>query len=194
MQRIFPELGRVSRLAQFVLSCILLFQVATVSAGGATVASIESQLRNDVHYLDARIQYGLTAPMLDALHKGVPLTFVLEIEISRQRNYVWDVTVAELEQRYLLEYHAVTQNYHVKNLNSGASYSLPSLDIALSVLGTIVDLPLLDDELLDSEANNVGRLRVQMDIEELPVPLRLLSYFSSEWHISSEWVTWSLQP
>jgi hypothetical protein len=101
--------------------------------------------------------------------------------------------VAELQQRYQLVYLPLTQQYQVRNLNSGALHNLPSLQVALSVLGTIVDLPLLDRELLADGNAYQARMRVELDIEELPLPLRLLSYFTDEWRLRSEWYEWSLQ-
>lgn len=162
-------------------------------AGSITVTDVSTHLENRVYYLDAHIQYELTEPMYEALHKGVPLTFVLVIEISRPRDYLWDDGIAELEQRYQLEYQVLTQQYLVRNLNSGSVFSLPALDVALSVMGTVVGLPLIDYQLLDEDEHYQGHLRAQLDTEELPVPLRLLSYFSSEWRLHSDWFAWPLQ-
>jgi len=178
---------------QLLILIVCLTAMAAVRAAGVQINQVRTHLQNDVFYLDARLDYVLTEPMLEALHKSVPLTFVLNIEVFRQRSYIWDVSVAELEQRYQLEYLPLTQQYQVRNLNSGALHNLPSLEVALSVLGTIVDLPLLDRELLADDESYQARMRVELDIEELPLPLRLLSYFTDEWRLRSEWYTWSLQ-
>lgn len=180
----------VSRL---VLAGLCLSAAFELWAGSIIVKDVSTYLDDKVHFLDARIEYKLTEPMYEALHKGVPLTFVLTIEVARPRDYLWDDSIAELEQRYQLEYQMLTQQYLVRNLNSGSLFSLPALDVALSVLGTVVALPLIDHQLLDESDDYEGYMRVQLDIEELPVPLRLLSYFSSEWRLRSEWFRWPLQ-
>jgi len=164
-----------------------------VLAAGVRVEQAQTRLVDKVYYLDAQLEYVLTEPMLEAVHKSVPLTFVLSIEVYQHRDYLWNNVIADLEQRYQLVYLPLTQQYQVRNLNSGALHNLPSLQIALSVLGTIVDLPLLDQELLTQGIDYQARLQVQLDIEELPVPLRLLSYFSGEWRLRSEWYSWPLQ-
>lgn len=171
----------------------LLLSAAPLGAASVQVQHIQTRLLDKVYYLDAQLEYVLTEPMLEALHKSVPLTFVLNIEVFRTRNYWWNDAVTSLEQRYQLAYLPLTQQYQVRNLNSGAIYHLPALQIALSVLGTVVDLPLLDQDLLAVDQAYQARLRAQLDIEELPVPLRLLSYFSGEWRLRSEWYTWLLQ-
>jgi len=176
-----------------VLALLLLLNASLALAAGVQVEQAQTRLLDEVYYLNARLEYELTEPMLEALHKSVPLTFVLHIEVFQQRDYLWDDGIAALDQRYQLVYLPLTQQYQVRNLNSGALHNLPSLQIALSVLGTVVDLPLLDQALLDTDETYQARLRAQLDIEELPVPLRLLSYFSGEWRLRSEWYSWPLQ-
>lgn len=163
-------------------------------AGSVKVQEVTTRLSDKVYSLDARLEYKLTGPMLEALHKSIPLTFVLSIEVLLPRTYWLDDIITKLEQRYQLSYLPLTQQYQVRNLNSGAVYHLPSLQIALAVLGTVIDLPLLDKSLLTEGDSYQTRLRVQLDIEELPLPLRLLSYLSDEWRIRSEWYKWPLQP
>lgn len=151
------------------------------------------KLEDEVLYLDAVIGYRLTPAMVDALHEGLPLTMLATIEIVRSRDYWVDDVVAHLEQRYRLEFLALTRQYLLTNVNSGAQFRFPSLEAAVSVLGTIVHLPLLDRNLLDPDARYYARMLVQLDEEALPVPLRLLSYFSSDWHLKSEWHSWQLR-
>lgn len=150
-------------------------------------------LHNKVYYLSASVEYTLSDKVIEALHKGVPITIVLEIEISRTRDYLWDETVTNLDQRYELEYHALTKQYILRNMNSGSRHTLPSLNVALSMLGEIVDLPILDKNLLEPDEHYSGRVRALVDIDTLPVPLRLLAYLTSGWSLSSEWFLWQFQ-
>lgn len=176
-----------------MLWVVISLPVGSAMASGVQVKQVSTHLDDNVYYLDAQLEYVLTEQMLEALHKSVSLTFVLEIEVIHERKYLWDSIVARLEQRYQLDYLPLTQQYQVRNLNSGSLHNLPSLQIALSVLGAVLDLPLLDQELLASDEVYVARLRAQLDIEELPVPLRLLSYFADDWRLRSEWFAWSVQ-
>ena len=123
---------------------------------------------------------------------GVPLTIKLEIEIMRPREWLWDETFTTLKQRYQLQYHALTQQYLVKNLNSDIQYNYPTRQGSLEALGEISDLPLLDKRLLDSDVHYTARLRADLDVEWLPGPLRLLTYLSPQWRLQSEWYTWPL--
>ncbi len=195
-------LGRVG--ARLLRPCLALLGAAwalPLALWGAPVQAEDSvvireartEVVDEVLYLNAAVSYRLSSPMVAALHDGVPLTILVNIEILRQRDYWPDDVAAHLEQRYRLEFHALTQQYLLTNLNSGSQFRFPSLEAAVSVLGTIVRLPLLDRNLLDDQARYYGRMQIQLDEEALPVPLRLLSYISADWHLKSEWYTWPLR-
>ena len=151
-----------------------------------------THLVEEVYVLNARISYRFNPDVLEALESGVPLTIRLDVEILRPREWLWNETFTTLKQRYQLQYHALTQQYLVKNLNSGIQYNYPTRQGSLEALGEISDLPLLDKRLLDSDAHYTARLRADLDVESLPGPLRLLAYLSPQWRVQSEWYTWLL--
>lgn len=159
---------------------------------GVIVREAHTDLKDDVYYLQANIDYRFSRPVLEAMEKGVPLTVVMRIEILRERSYLWSQNVASLEQRYQLSFHALSQQYMLRNLNSGSQYTFPSFDAARTVLGTIVDLPVIDSNLLEDGAHYTGRLMAELDVDQLPVPLRLLALVSRDWQLNSEWFSWSL--
>jgi hypothetical protein len=163
-----------------------------VRANEFMIEHAETRLENSVYRLSTAIDYHLSSKVLEALNNGLPLTFVLEINVVRQRDYIWDENVASLEQRYELQYHALTKQYLVKNLNSGSVRGLPTLEVALSVLGTVIDLPILDKKLLQPDEHYLVNMRAALDIEALPVPVRALAYFSSDWRLDSDWYSWPL--
>ena len=157
------------------------------------VRSAGTVLVDKVYQLNAKIYYRFSDEALDALDNGVPLVVELAIEIERKRDYVWDETVASLRQRYQLAYEALTQRYVVTNLNSGADTYYGSRFAAIAALGNVAHLPILDAGLLNPEDQYTVNLQASLDLDALPVPMRVVGYFSSNWRIASEWVSWPLQ-
>lgn len=177
------------------LACLLNVLVnAQVMAHAIEIADAQPVLDEGVYYLDARVEYQLSKAMREGLKHGLVLQFELDIELFRRRAYVWDETVTQLVQNYQLTYLPLTRDYLLKNVNSGAQHHLPSLAVALSVMGTVVHLPLIDYNLLQQGQDYWGRIRARFDVDTLPVPLRLQSYLfmAPEWRMSSDWVTWTL--
>lgn len=161
-------------------------------AAGFEVINAATRLESGVYRLDAQIEYRFSPAALEALQNGVPLTIDIEMEVRRRRSWVWDETVHALTQRFQLEYHALSQQYLVGNLNSGERRAFPTRTAALGFMGRIQDFPLLDRSLLAENERYEGALRVRLDIEALPAPLRLFAYLSDDWRLTSEWRAWPL--
>lgn len=162
-------------------------------AADFTVRGAEIILTDKVYYLDAHIDYAFSGAALEALQNGVPLVVALEIEINRERDYLWSENIASLRQRYQLAYEALTGRYVVTNLNSGADAYFPTRAAAVAALGDIDRLPLLDAGLIDQHEHYSVALQVSLDLDALPVPMRVMGYFSSDWRLASEWYTWPLR-
>jgi hypothetical protein len=155
------------------------------------VKYIETDLANGVYQLNARIDFRFSEAAMSALENGVPLLILFDIQVKQERWY-WNKTVADLEQGYLLLYHALSEKYILQNLNSGAQEHYRSLDAALADLGQIKHLPLIDAKLLETDSTYFVRLRAHLDIESLPAPMRPLAYISSDWDLDSDWYKWPL--
>lgn len=161
--------------------------------GRIEVSSASTALSDGVFYLDARIDYRLSRETLEALRKGVALNVEMQINLSQMRRFIWDDGVASLRQRYQLSFHALTQRYVIVNVNSGESASFGDLETALSQLGRIEHLPVIDAALLDDDTRYEVALRSELDIKELPASVRLLSLVWGNWRLASDWYTWRLR-
>ncbi len=170
----------------------LLLLTVTAWAADFKVISASTHLEKGIYLLDARIWYRFRGEPLEALQNGVPLTVELAIEVLRRRELLWDETIASLQQRFRLEYHSLSRQYVVSNLNSGEVKNFPELQAATQFLGRIDRFPLLDASLLTPGGSYFARLRAELNIDALPVPLQLVAYLSNDWRLISEWYTWPL--
>jgi uncharacterized protein DUF4390 len=152
-----------------------------------------AELMSGVYFLDATIDYRLSSEARDALQSGVPLTIRLEVELLNNRRLWWDNEDAALRQLYQLEYHALSERYTVQNVNSGDQASFSTLFLALSYLGRVNHLPILDATLLDPGRSYDIRVRAVLDVEQFPGPLRLLAFWRRDWSLGSDWYRWRLQ-
>lgn len=175
-----------------LLALLVLLRVTDVQAAGFDVIEASTRLGDGVYRLNAQIEYSFSEPALDALQNGVPLTIELLMEVRRRRSWVWDETVYSLVQRFRLEYHALSRQYLVHNLNSGERRNFSTRPAALRFMGQIHEFPLLDRSLLAPDRRYEGALRAQLALDTLPTPLRLFAYLSEDWQLTSEWYTWPL--
>ena len=161
---------------------------------GFRVRHASTHLVDGVYLLDADISFDFSAAALDAMDHGVPITVLIDMQVRRQRRAWFDERVADVEARYRIETHALTDRYVVQNLNTGETHTYRDFDEMVSALGHITDFPMLDGHLLAHGTEYQVRVRARLDIESLPSPLRPLAYLSSRWRQDSDWYTWELTP
>jgi len=178
----------------------LLLAVLGSLASGTTWAQSRFEVRSayiervdNVYQLNATIDFDLPEGARAAVRDGVPLTLHLDIVVHRQRSYWLDETVATLDQNYELLFHALSERYLVRNLNSGEQASFPTLDAALDALRVISNLPILDQALVRPDSRHEVSLRASLDVRTMPDTLRFILFWADDWRQRSEWYTWSPQ-
>ncbi len=174
------------------ISIFLFCWTTCLSAGEFKIINAETHLVNGVYLLNSQIDYQLSEAALDALNNGVPITFEVKIEVLEQRQWLWNKTIALLRQYYILHYHALAKKYQLSYKNTDIEQSFFSLSAAITALGDIQDLPILDKEILEADKQYQVRLKAVLVIEDLPLPLLPIAYFSPSWLLSSDWYQWTL--
>lgn len=178
-----------------VLVMLLLMAVSQGAWARETrISDARTLLVDGVYRLGAHVDFDLNDTLPDALSNGVPLLIELRIEVLRERDWLWAEQVAELRQRFKLEYHALSRSYLVSNLGTGVQQSFRSMEEALAYIGDVYDLPLIDAHLLAPDQHYAVRMRADIDVEALPTPVRVWAYLGSEWSLKSNWFQWPLKP
>lgn len=167
---------------------------ATALAGSVTVNSAESSVVNQMHVVNAEVDFAFSDDALDALRSGVALFIDVDFRVKRQRRYVWDRSVLKLSRRYRLERHALTDRYVITDLVTDDRRIYDSLDSAINDLGRIRTVPIAEQTAFDSAFEYRVGLRARLDLESLPGPLRPIAYISPSWRMSSGWYQWTLTP
>ena len=168
--------------------------LAVLPAQAATRVEVRSAsiaLDEGVYELDARLDLSLPAGARRAIDAGLTLRLNYEIEIGRVRRYLPDPEVASLVQSYELSYHALSQRYLVRNLNTGEQFDHGSLDGALERLAEVRGLPLIDSSLLESGPTYEFRVRAEIDMRTAPDALNWLLFWTDDWSATSEWYAWT---
>jgi len=168
-------------------------QEQTDRVGYFDVRSASLNLVDGVHQLDARLQLVLSAEALRALNSGITLSIELSLEVIRVRRFMPDDGEATLTVSYELEYRPLSQRYVVSNLNSGDQDSFATLYSALNNLGRVQSLPVIDDAILNPNADYRIRLRALLSTKQYSAPLRFLFFWRDEWDLKSEWYEWRLE-
>jgi hypothetical protein len=162
--------------------------------GRFEVRSADLELEDGVYHLNAHIDLPVSEAVRRGLAEGVPLSMELDIDIERVRQLLPNSRVAELTQRYHLEYNAVSARYILRNDNSGQQESLGTVDAAIERLSEVRNLPVLDKALITADRRYEANVRARIDYGTVPFTMRLLMFWVSDWHRESDWYTWTLEP
>jgi hypothetical protein len=192
-QRFLSKLGG---LAAAALAALLFAQTLNAEglAGRFEVRTADLELKDGVYHLNARIDLPISDAVRRGLIEGVPLALEVDLDIERVRQLLPNSRVAELTQRYHLQYNAVSARYILRNDNSGQQESLGTVDEAISHLSEVHSLPALDKALIAPDRRYEGRVKAKLDFGTVPFTLRLLMFWVSDWHRESDWYAWTFQP
>ncbi len=147
-----------------------------------------------VYVLNAQLLFESPAAVEQAVHDGATMNLELQIRVTRSRSWWRDEVLAQLQQRYVLLYHGVSERYLVRNVNSGAQASYPTFAQAVTSLQHIENLPLLDHDLLMPDTRNEISLRAATEVRSIPRALGMLLFWVDDYALTSDWYTWPLKP
>jgi len=162
--------------------------------GRFEIRSADLELKDGVYHLNARLDLPISDAVRRGLAQGVPLSLELDLVIKRVRQLLPNSSVAELTQRYHLQYNAVSARYILRNDNSGQQESLGTINEAIEHLSEVHSLPALDKALIARDRRYEANVRAKTDFGTVPFTMRLLMFWVSDWHRESDWYAWTFQP
>ena len=154
----------------------------------------EAELAGDGQLsVSTRFQVKLPPALSDALEQGITLPFRLDVEITKPRLLAYRLSLSQWFEphaslSFKLSFQALTNRYRVTIGSLSRYYN--SLPEALSAVGSISGWRVLDPGALNglTPRDVEARVRLSLDIGELPKPFQLNALGSSEWGLASGWV------
>ena len=144
-------------------------------------------------YLSATLDFALSPGLEDALSRGLPLTFVLQAEVMRERWYWYDKNVSGVQRYFRLAYQPLSRRWRLNmsaapvqsiglGVTLGSSYD--SLPDALAALQKISRWKVADTLVLQKDVKQRLDLRFRLDLSQLPQALQFGNQASSDWNIN----------
>src|SRR3984957_7836747 len=162
--------------------------------GRFEVRSADLELSDGDYHLNGRLELPLSDAVHRGLHEGKIVTVEVDLDVERVRLLLPNSRVAELTQRYHLQFNAVSARYILRNDNSGQQESLSTVEGAIEQLSEVRSLPVLDKALITADRRYEANVRAKVDYGSVPFTLRVVMFWVNDWHRESDWYTWTLQP
>ncbi len=178
--------------ASLALAVLALVPAPVLARELIRLKRVELKPRDETYLLGGGYEIRLTAPLEDALQRGVPLTFVQHFEAERPRAYWFPEYITSLERTLRLYYNALLRQYR---LQVGTRVQLfEQIEPALEALGELSDWPVLERHQLSRGQSYRARVRMVLDTGQLPKPLQVNAITSSRWDLDSGWREWTFRP
>ena len=178
-------------LTAFAAILALLGAEQSAPAAGFAVTGASLRPTGYACLLTASVDYRFSPAVIEALQHGVPLTLAIHFSLAnRSGHHAADNPLAHLTRRLQVSYHPLTRAYRVAYPDTGVLEHVATLTTLIEYLGSIRDWPVLSSCALPPGQVWQASLRVSLDIEALPLPLRPIAYLSPDWHLESPPYPW----
>ena len=186
-------------LSRLVIWCIalgmmLIAEGVHAESAYTVINNMRLERQDDGLHLSAQIKFDIPTIVEDALIKGIPMFFVTEAEVSKDRWYWYDKKVAVAMRQMRLSFQPLTRRWRLNVTNgvignTGQGVSLPqyfdSLSDALANIQRISSWKIAELSEVDIDASHTIDLRFKLDVSQLPRPFQIGLIGNGDWNISA---------
>jgi hypothetical protein len=171
--------------ARSILLLALLWLLAPLWAqAGPELANFELSRAEDGLHLDYSVNFDLPRGAEEALNKSVPLYFVAEAEVYRNRWYWRDKRVASTTRVWRIVFQPLTSNYRVTF--AGISQSYATRAEAFAAIRRGVQWKIADADRLEEGASHYVEFSFRLDTSLLPRPMQIGIGGQPDWALAVE--------
>lgn len=191
----------VRRAILCAMSVLFTFQISQAAApeayAAASINAVQVERIDGVVHLSAQIKFELPFAVEEVLLKGIPLIFVAETEVRRDRWYWYDKKLVVVNRQMRLAYQPLTRRWRLNIINgfgsngsgSGLGVGLPqyfdTLTEALSKVQRINRWRIVELSELDPDVLHTLELNFKLDVSQLPRPFQIGLIGQSDWNIAA---------
>ncbi len=191
LKNINPDNGLKHFCASWLCALLVLFGAA---ASATELTQLKVNRAEDGIYLSAVVRFDLPPVVEDALSKGIPMFFVVEADIYRDRWYWTNRRVASATRTIRLAFQPLTRRWRV-NIVSGLinnsaglratfNQNYDTLGEALSAVQRLARWRIADNAEIDADASHKLEFSFRLDLSQLPRPFQIGVAGQRDWNIS----------
>lgn len=139
--------------------------------GGVELSQIGTARAEEGLELSFSTRFELPRSAEDALMKGVPIYFVAEVSVFRNRWYWRDARAARTSRSWRLAWQPLTRQYKVST--GGLNQSFASLSEALSSLRGVSGWRIAEPRELEDDGRYYLEFSYRLDTSQLPRPMQI---------------------
>jgi hypothetical protein len=175
--------------------CLLLGATAAFAqstSGAAEITQLRMERAEEGVLLTAHVTFELPPLVEDALAKGIPMFFVAEAVLFRDRWYWYDKQVAGVARHMRLSYQPLTRRWRlvvspspIGNSGLALGQTFDTREDALAAVQHISRWKIADAADVDPESRYNVDFRFRLDVSQLPRPFQIGAMGHADWNISA---------
>ena len=156
------------------------------------ISQVRTERVEDEVLVSAQIAFDLPAAVEDAMVKGIPMYFVAQADVSKERWYWADKRVVSAERHMRIAYQPLTRRWRL-NISSGAdksgstglafNQSFDTLPQALAIVKRLFRWKIAEASDIDGSGKYKMELKFRLDLSQLPRPFQIGAIGQSEWEM-----------
>lgn len=159
----------------------------------AEISALRVEHNDEGFYLSAALIFELPVAVEEAMLKGVPVSFVSEVQVYRDRWYWYDKRIATATRTVRLGYQPLTRRWRVGVVSgtvaspatgNALTQHFDSLAEALATVRRVARWKIADTADIDPQARYNMEYSFKLDLSQLPRPLQIGVSGQSDWDIN----------
>ena len=179
----------------FITAFIPQVHAQSPNGPGVEVTELRIEKTEGALLLQSSLRLDLSAVVEDALQKGMPIYFVSEVEVTRDRWYWSDKKISAVARHYRLAYQPLTRLWRLNvsrepigtvGVNSSLSQSFETLPEALAAVRRTVNWKVTDLSDIESDNKYTLMFKFRLDVSQLARPFQMTAGSNAEWNLAAQ--------
>ena len=175
-----------------VVALVLVVVAAFARADVGEVTQLRLERTDEGVLLSSAVKFELPPSVEDALLKGIPMFFVAEATLLRDRWYWYDKQVASAQRHMRLSYQPLTRRWRLQvsaqpigSSGLALGQNFDTQDEALDAVKHVARWKIADVGDLEPDARYSVDFRFHLDVSQLPRPFQIGAVGHADWNISA---------
>lgn len=174
------------------LAFVLALVSPPLSAQNIELREAHIEYHDGAFELNANYDLELPTALEDALHKGIPLYFAVDFQLTRPRWYWFDDKPVSASRSVRLTFHPLTRQYRVST--GGLQLPFMRLKGAIDFIKQVRGWRVFDRDDVKLGVPYQAELRMRLDLSQLPKPFQVNAVNTRDWNLSSDWRRFTYTP
>jgi Domain of unknown function (DUF4390) len=183
LQHFMQGLTGLQRVLAVLAALVVLLAAPAARAQGVELLTLQTSKFDGTLNLDFVARVTLPKAVEDALQRGVPVYFVAEAQMFRNRWYWRDERVARVSRSWRLAYRPLTSDWRVSL--GGLNQTYATMAEALTAVSRSGGWKLVDLAQLDTDKSFYVEFSYRLDTSQLPGPMQFGLGGGGDWSVGA---------